>query len=111
MANPTRASPFWSCSKTISAPETTFLIPTVKSNGSLAESDAIEAQAFIRDSHRKLVLINERNREVTVELPKECLGATIQTIGGTSPDTMTQNVADVKVRLLPFSVSVVALKD
>ena len=83
----------------------------VRSNGSLAESDAIEAQAFTRDGHRKLLLLNQRNREVTVELPKESLGATIQTIGGTSPDTMMQNVADVKVRLLPFSVSVIALKD
>jgi len=56
-------------------------------------------------------LINQRNREVTVELPKECLGAAIQTIGGTSPDTMMLNLADVKVRLVPFSVSVVALRD
>jgi hypothetical protein len=46
-----------------------------------------------------------------VELAKECLGATIQTIGGVSPDTVTQNVGDAKVRLMPFSVSVVALKD
>jgi hypothetical protein len=83
----------------------------VKSNGLLAESDAIEAQAFTRDGHRKLLVINQRNREVTVELPKECLGATIQTIGGASPDTVKLNVGDVKVRLLPFSVSVVALKD
>lgn len=83
----------------------------VRSNGSLAESDAIEAEAFTRDGHRKLLLINQRNREVTVELPKECLGATIQTIGGISPDTKMQNVADIKVRLLPFSVSVVVLKD
>ncbi|MGB8985870.1 MAG: glycosyl hydrolase family 39, partial [Candidatus Sulfotelmatobacter sp.] len=83
----------------------------IKSNGQLADSDALDAQAFIRDGHRKLVLINQRNREVTVELPKECLGAKIQTIGGTSPETVLQNVADVKVRLLPFSVSVVTLKD
>ena len=83
----------------------------VRSNGSLAESDAIEAQAFTRDGHRKLLLVNQRNREVAVELPKECLGATIQTIGGVSPDTATQNVGDAKVRLMPFSVSVVALKD
>jgi hypothetical protein len=83
----------------------------VRSNGVLAESDAIEAQAFTRDGHRKLLLINQRNREVTVELPKECLGAAIQTIGGASPDTVKQNVGDVKVRLLPLSVSVVALKD
>jgi hypothetical protein len=83
----------------------------VRSNGLPAESEAIEAQAFTRDGHRKLLLINQRNREVTVELPKECLGATIQTIGGASPDTVTQNAGDAKIRLLPFSVSVVALKD
>jgi hypothetical protein len=46
-----------------------------------------------------------------VELSQECLGAAIQTIGGASPDTVMQNVANVKVRLLPFSVSVIALKD
>ncbi|MGC2822562.1 MAG: glycosyl hydrolase family 39, partial [Candidatus Sulfotelmatobacter sp.] len=83
----------------------------IKNNGQLADSDALDAQAFIRDGHRKLVLINERNREITVELPKECLRAKIQTIGGTSPETVLQNVADVKVRLLPFSVSVVTLND
>src|ERR1700684_491452 len=77
----------------------------VRSNGSLAESDAIDAQAFTRDGHRKLLLINQRNREVTVELSQECLGAAIQTIGGASPDTVMQNVANVTVRLLPFSVS------
>jgi hypothetical protein len=84
---------------------------TIKSNGSLAESDAIDAQAFVRDGHRKLLLINQRNREVTVELPKECVGAAMQSIGGTSPDAIVQSIADVKIRLLPFSVSVVALKD
>jgi hypothetical protein len=83
----------------------------VRSHGSLAESDAIEAQAFTRDGHRKLLLINQRNREVTVELPKECIGATIQTIGGVSPDIVRQKVDEAKVRLLPFAVSVVALKD
>jgi hypothetical protein len=83
----------------------------VRSNGSLAESDAIEAQAFTRDNHRKLLVINQRNREVMVELPKECLGAAIQSIGGTSPDTITQIVSEVKVRLLPLSVSVVSLRD
>jgi len=83
----------------------------VRSNGSLAESDAIKAQAFVRDGHRKLLLVNQRNREVTVELPKECLGATIQTVGGTSPDTVKQNANESKVRLLPFAVSVVGLKD
>jgi len=83
----------------------------VQSNGSFAESDAIEAQAFIRDGHRKLMLINERNREVAVKLPKEGLGATIQAIGGVSPETVTQKVGDAIVHLIPFSVSIIALRD
>ena len=83
----------------------------IRSNGLPAEANAIEAQAFIRGGHRKLLLINQRNREVTVELPKECYGATIQTIGGASPDAVKQSVGAAKIRLLPFSVSVVALKD
>jgi hypothetical protein len=83
----------------------------VKSGGSLAESDAIAAQAFSRGGHRKLLLINQRNREVAVELPKECVGATMQTIGGAAADVVQQSVGDGKVRLAPFAVSVVALKD
>ena len=80
-------------------------------NGLPADTDAIAAQAFITGGQRKLVLINQRNREIVVELPKECAGATLQTIGGESPDPVKQDVGDVKVRLRPFSVSLVTLKD
>ena len=95
----------------------------VKNNGLPGDTDGIAAQAFIIVSQtgsqassqtggqRKLVLINQRNREIVVELPKECAGATLQTIGGESPDPVKQDVGDVRVRLLPFSVSVVTLKD
>jgi len=83
----------------------------VRSGASLAESDAIAAQAFVRDGHRKLLLINQRNRAVTVELPNECLGATVQTIGGTSSEVVKQLVEEVKISLQPFAVSVVTLKD
>ena len=83
----------------------------VHNNGLPADTDAIAAQAFVKGSQRKLVLINERNREIVVELPKECVGATLQTIGGESPDPVKQDVPDTKVRLRPFSVSVVNLKD
>lgn len=88
-------------------------LPTtdVQSNGSFAEADAIEAQAFTRNGHRKLMVINQRNREVAIKLPKECLGAAIQAIGGVSPDIVTQQVGDAGVRLMPFSVSIIALKD
>ena len=57
-----------------------------------------------RDGHRKLLLINQRNREVPVQLPKECVGATIQTIGGASPEIVKQNLDEGKIRLLPFAV-------
>jgi len=46
-----------------------------------------------------------------VDLPKECAGAAIQSIGGESPDVVKQEVGDVRVRLRPFSVSLVTLKD
>jgi hypothetical protein len=99
----------------------------VKNNGLAADADGVAAQAFITSSQagsqastqvssqtggqRKLVLINQRNRDIVVELPKECAGATLQTIGGESPDLVKADVADVRVRLRPFSVSVVTLKD
>ena len=80
-------------------------------NGPPADADAIEAQAFVRSGRRKLLLINQRNREVTVELPKECVGGTLQMIGGASPDPVKQVVGDARIRLLPFAVAVVTLKE
>jgi hypothetical protein len=56
-------------------------------------------------------LINQRNREIEVELPKEFLGAFVETIGGSSPDAIKQDIADSKLRLLPFAVSVITLKN
>jgi hypothetical protein len=88
-----------------------FAETEVRSTGTPADADAIAAQAYSVGHQRKILLINQRNREITVELPKECLGSTLQTIGGTSPDLVTQDVADSKLRLLPFSVSILALKD
>jgi hypothetical protein len=82
----------------------------VRSAGIPADADAIEAQAYTSGSQRKLILINQRNREIMVELPKECAGATWQTIGGASPDLVNQDVGDTKLRLLPFSVSIITLK-
>jgi hypothetical protein len=87
------------------------LADTEVKNGPPADTEAIEAQAFIRGSQRKLLLINQRNREIGVELPKECVGATMETIGGASPDVVKQDLGDAKIRLMPFAVSVVTLKD
>jgi len=83
----------------------------VQDHGDNADTDAITAQAFTRGNQRKLLLINQRNREVEVELPQECAGASVQTIGGASPEIVKQDVNEGKLRLLPFAVSVVTLKD
>ncbi len=83
----------------------------VHNNGIPGDTDAIRAQAFVAGDHRKLLLVNQRNREVAVELPKECAGAKVDSIAGTSPDPVHQDMGDTRLRLQPFSVSVVTLKD
>jgi hypothetical protein len=88
-----------------------FADTEVRSNGVPEDADAIEAQAVVTGSQRKLVLINQRNREIAVDLPRACLGGTVQAVGGASPDLVKQDVADTKLRLAPFSVSIVTLKD
>ncbi|HXW90050.1 MAG TPA: glycosyl hydrolase family 39 [Terriglobales bacterium] len=88
-----------------------FAETEMRSTGTPEDADAITAQAYIAGHQRKLVLINQRNREVVVELPKECLGSGWQTIGGASPDLVQREVGDTKLRLQAFSVSIVTLKD
>lgn len=83
----------------------------VKDHGVPADSDAVTAQAFVKGSQRKLLLVNQRNRDIVVELPKECAGATVQTIGGASAELVKQDAVDGKLRLIPFAVTVVTLKD
>jgi len=88
-----------------------FADTEVRNNGIPADTDAIEAQGYIRGGQRKLILINQRNREITLELPKECLGGSMLTIASPSPALQTQDVSDVRIRLQPFAVSIVTLKD
>jgi hypothetical protein len=80
-------------------------------NGVNADMDAIDAQAYFRNGQRKMLLINPRDREIAVELPKECVGASMQSVGGSSPDLVSREVTETKVRLQPYSVSIVTLKD
>jgi hypothetical protein len=88
-----------------------FADTEVRNNGVPQDADAIEAQAVVTGSQRKLVLINQRNREIAVDLPRECVGGTVQFVGGASPDLVKHDVADARLRLAPFSVSFVTLKD
>jgi hypothetical protein len=83
----------------------------VKDHGIPADNDAIAAQVFMNGSRKKLLLVNQRNREVVVELPKEFAGGMVESIGGASADVVKQNADDLKLKLLPFAVSVVTAKD
>jgi hypothetical protein len=82
----------------------------VVDHGIPADTDAITAQAFVSGAQKKLLLINQRNREIAVELPKECVGASVETIGGASPEIVKQELANSELQLMPFAVSVVTLK-
>jgi len=84
----------------------------VRNKGIPADADGVAAQAFATSAGRKMLVVNERSREIVVELPKECAGAAAQTIGGASIDVVKSDIAeDGRLRLPPFGVSVVALKD
>jgi hypothetical protein len=77
--------------------------------GPPGDADAIQAQAFVRGKLRKLLLINKRNREISIQLPKECAGASLESIAnGPAPDKLSN--PDEIVRLPPLSVSVIKLK-
>jgi hypothetical protein len=79
-------------------------------HGIPADTDALTAQAFIHNGQKKLLLINQRNRDIVVELPKECIGASVQMIGGESSEVRKLDVENSRLKLLPFAVTVVTLK-
>lgn len=92
-------------------PGSEFADVDVKPNGKPADADAINVTAFLAGKQRKFILINPRNREISVELPQECAGASAQTIGGASPDVVKKQIPEAKFRMPPFSVTILTLKD
>jgi hypothetical protein len=73
-------------------------------------SDDVEAQGFITSTGKKLLLINKRNRPITVELPSELQQArlsTVDEISGENPPRETQ-LHGGTLQLSPFSVSVLS---
>jgi len=88
-----------------------FADTEVAANGVPADADAVNVQGFIAGAKKKLIMINPRNREVSIDLPKEWAGASAQTIGGGSPEVVKRDVPAVRFRMPPFSVSLVTLKD
>lgn len=72
----------------------------------------VSAQALKTNQGKQLLLINKRNREIPVTLPKEFAGATVYTVdvssGGTPPATYT--LTEANINLKPFAVSIVRVK-
>lgn len=79
----------------------------------LADSDTnnddVSVEAFVTDKGRKIVLINKRNREVEIQLPKDAKGASMiyvdQTTGENPPKEI--KLSGNTVKLNAFSVAIV----
>jgi len=93
------------------APGDEFANTDVSPNGAPADADAVTVQAFLAGGHRKMIMINPRNREIPIDLPQEWAGATVQTISGGSPQVVRQEIPQIRFRMPAFSVSIFALKD
>jgi len=93
------------------APGDEFADTEVVPNGVPADTDAVTVQAYISSGHQKMIMINPRNREIPIDLPKEWSGATVQTIGWASPQVVKQELSQTRFRMPSFSVSILSLKD
>jgi len=93
------------------APGDEFADTEVLPKGAPSDSDALNVQGVIAGGKRKLIMINPRNREISIDLPTECAGASAQMIGGASPKVLKQDVPQTRFRMPAFSVSILTLKD
>lgn len=87
--------------------------PGNKLVGTNSNSSDVAAQAFITKEGKKLLLINKRNKEIQLELPKEAKSAQMRYVDlSTREDLPEQDqLTDNTIILKPFSVTVVKLKD
>ncbi len=93
------------------APGDEFADTEVVPNGVPADADAVNVQVFIANGHRKMIMINPRNREIPIDLPKEWAGASVQTIGSASPELVKQDIPQARFRMPAFSVSILTSKE
>jgi hypothetical protein len=69
------------------------------------------AQAFITPKGKKILLINTRKKEVTINLPSEAKDATLSFVDVNNADSLEQGeVAGNTITLKPFAVGVITLK-
>jgi hypothetical protein len=93
------------------APGDEFADTEVVPNGVPVDADAVDVQAFIANGHRKMIMINPRNREIPIDLPQEWAGAGVRTIGGASPEVVQESVPQARFRMPAFSVSILTSKE
>ena len=86
--------------------------PGDKMVGTLSNSKEIAAQAFICGNNKKLLLINKRKKEIQIELPIEAKGATVYSVDISTGNRIAESrLADGKITLLPFGVSVIQFEN
>ncbi len=81
----------------------------INSPGSTA---SVDYQAFITKNGKRILLINKRNKEIEIELPGEAKGSAVKSVDVTTrgnPPSALQ-LADSRITLKPFSVTIVELK-
>ncbi|HMF71897.1 MAG TPA: hypothetical protein VK616_10495, partial [Flavitalea sp.] len=84
----------------------------VETPGAPGFKASLAVQAFSTAKGKKYLLINKRDTEADVRLPKEVVGASIQSVDGSviEQESVPHTLSDSTVNLKPFSVSVVTLK-
>jgi Glycosyl hydrolases family 39 len=83
----------------------------VKNGGMPGDGEGVHAQGFLRGGRRKLLLLNKRDREITIELPNNFVDTTMQTISRASPELSVSAIVNTRMRLSPLSVSIISLKN
>lgn len=76
------------------------------------EGSSVGLQAFTRDGHKRLLLINRRNRTETLHLPKEMDQASMTFVAPSTGDhaPATETLTKSEIVLQPFEVAVLRLK-
>ena len=84
----------------------------VESPGAPGFKASLAVQAFNTTKGKKYLLINKRDKEANVRLPKEAVGASIQSVDASviEQESAPQTLSDSTVNLKPFAVSIVTLK-
>lgn len=76
------------------------------------DDGAVATQAFLTKKGKKILLINKRNKEITLVLPAEAKGGVVYSVDVSSGENppAESSLSDNKISLKPFAVAVVEIK-